>query len=93
MLKRTHHVDHVFKLHVLNHQHCKQTLYDAKQWVEQAIIALKTRSNRESINPLREEITFVYLSSCLSVFICCSLFLELYQALCFVSDFSADTGR
>lgn len=100
MLIQTQHMDHVFTLHVLNHQHCKQTLCATKQWVDRAIIAIKNRSNRESIDPLREEITSVYLSSCLSF---CTIHVVLllslpwimleYQALCFVSDFRADTGR
>lgn len=76
------HMDHVLNLHVLKHQHCKQTLHAAKQAIGATnYTTIKTRSNRESIYPESEETTSVYLFWWLSfctihVYLLLSLFLE-----------------
>lgn len=100
MLIQTHHVDHVFKLHVLKHQHCKQTIHvENKGWSEQLQQSKPDPTGKA--DPVKEEMTSVYLYLCLSL---CTIHKYLLLShprimpeswtLCFVSsDFSVDTGR
>lgn len=75
------HMDHVLKLHVLKHQHCKQTLHAAKQWVERPIIQQSRPDPTGKVYTRKEKrlLLFIFPDDYRfvpSMFICCPLFLE-----------------